>query len=264
MIVLLIHMVLFQIGRSLLGCLTLFPYLSPFPAFSPPLFPRTDFLSGREGGGIGIIALAALMLTLALRSSEVHLSTPHKQRGTLLVLVSSLCCVLILSGSILWSHASQASSRPAGTPEVLLSRPSPLPTPSPQPRPTPSPTPFPVLTPSTAQVLTTWCAAINRQDTMTTWQQYSPQMQQLLLANQAQTAQAQYQRKIVHCTANDLNERSAVGDLMLTTINGNGNGDGMERPYQLTLSVENHAWKITHRRWADRAVIAPCGRKKLR
>src|SRR6266700_7217488 len=49
MIVLLIHMVLFQIGRSLLGCLTLFPYLSPFPAFSPPLFPRTDFLSGREG-----------------------------------------------------------------------------------------------------------------------------------------------------------------------------------------------------------------------
>ena len=51
--------------------------------------------------------------------------------------------------------------------------------------------PFPVLTPSTAQVLTTWCAAINRQDSATVWQQYSQTLQQQLLANKAQTAQAQ-------------------------------------------------------------------------
>src|SRR6266699_3315871 len=48
MIVLLIRFWLFQLGRSLLGCLSLFPYFSPFSAFSPPIFPRTDFLSGRE------------------------------------------------------------------------------------------------------------------------------------------------------------------------------------------------------------------------
>jgi hypothetical protein len=197
------------------------------------------------GAGTGIIALTALMLILALRSSEVHLSSSQKQRGTRLVGAGARCCVLILSGGILRFHATSASSRQAGTPEVLLSRPSPLPTPSPQPRPTPSPTPFPVLTPSTAQVLTTWCAGISRQDTATVWQQYSQMLQQLLLANKAQTAQAPYQRKIVHCTVNDLNERSAIGDLMLTTVNGNGSGDGVERHYQLTLSVENGTWKIT-------------------
>jgi hypothetical protein len=197
------------------------------------------------GGGIGIIVLTALMLTLALRSSEVHLTIQQKHRGTLLVLLSGLCCVLILSGGTLWFHASQASSRPVSTHEAHRSQPSLLPTPEPPPRPTPSPTstPFPVLTPSTAQVLTTWCTAINRHDTATVWQQYSQQVQHQLLTNKTQTVHAQYQHKIVHCTVNDLNERSAVGYLMLTTVDGNG--DGMERPYQLTLSVENQAWKIT-------------------
>jgi hypothetical protein len=199
------------------------------------------------GAGIGIIVLAALMLTLALRSSEVHLSPSQQHRGTLLVLVSGLCCVLMLSGGILWFHASQTSSSPAGTPNVHPSQPLLVPTPGPAERPTPSPTPtpFPLLTPSTTQVLNTWCEAINRQDSATVWQQYSLQLQQQLLTNKTQTAQAQYQRKIVHCTVNDLSERSAVGDLMLTTVDGNGNGDGIERPYQLTLSVENQTWKIT-------------------
>jgi len=103
------------------------------------------------------------------------------------------------------------------------------------------------LTPSTVQVLTTWCAAINRQDTATVWQQYSKALQHQLTANKAQTQTQyqRYQRKIVHCTVNDLNEQSAVGYLLLKTLDGNGNGDDMERPYQLKLRVENGAWKIT-------------------
>ncbi len=192
---------------------------------------------------IGIIVLATPMLILALRSSEIHLTRQQQHRGTLLVLVSALCCILVLSGGILWFHTTPASSRPVGASEEHRSQPSLSITPDPSPRPTP--TPFPVLTPSTVQVLTTWCAAINRQDSATVWQQYAKTLQRQLLANKAQIAQAQYQRKIVHCTVNDLNERSAVGYLLLITVDGNGNGDGMERPYQLTLSVENHAWKIT-------------------
>jgi len=103
------------------------------------------------------------------------------------------------------------------------------------------------LTPSTVQVLTTWCSAINRQDTTTVWQQYSKALQHQLTANKAQTQTQyqRYQRKIVHCTVNDLNEQSAVGYLLLKTLDGNGNGDDMERPYQLKLRVENGAWKIT-------------------
>ncbi len=187
------------------------------------------------------MVLAALMLTFALRSSEVHLTARQKQRGTLLVRGSGLVCVLILSGGKLWSHASQASSRRTSTNAVHLSTPTLLPTLS------PTPTPFPLLTPSTAQVLTTWCAAINRHDTVTVWEQYSKALQHQLTANKAQTPMQyqRYQRKIVHCTVNDLNKQSAVGYVLLKTLDGNGNGDDIERPYQLTLRVENDAWKIT-------------------
>lgn len=92
--------------------------------------------------------LAALMLTLALRSSQVHLTAGQKQRGTLLVFGISLFCLSVLSGGMLWFHASQASSRPASTNEEHCSRPSLFPTPEPPSRPTlsPTPTPFPVLT----------------------------------------------------------------------------------------------------------------------
>src|SRR5690348_15930336 len=94
--------------------------------------------------GGGILVVAALMLIVALRSPEMRLSAAHKQRGTVLVLVSALCCVLILSGATLWSHAAQAASGVASTRQVHPSSPALSPTRLPTPRPTPQPSPTPL------------------------------------------------------------------------------------------------------------------------
>jgi hypothetical protein len=49
--------------------------------------------------------------------------------------------------------------------------------PTPLPSPSPSPTPFPRLTPGPAQVLTTFCDAINQRDLNTAWGQYAQALQ---------------------------------------------------------------------------------------
>jgi len=106
--------------------------------------------------------------------------------------------------------------------------------------PSPSPTPFPALTPSPAQVLTTFCDAINQQDRNTAWGQYTKALQK------ARAAPPPYQVRItiVHCQLEQVSDTSATGYLFLKTVGPNGYTDDVERLFQFTLSVEGRAWKI--------------------
>src|SRR5947209_6440692 len=120
--------------------------------------------------GGGIILLAGLVLILALRSSEVHLAPQHQWFLTRLMLLVCFSCFLVLSMGVLLFHGANAASTAAPAVTQLTSATaSPHGRRSPTPVPSPSPTPFPALVPSPAQVLTTFCDAINQQDRNTAW-----------------------------------------------------------------------------------------------
>src|SRR5229473_4234513 len=106
--------------------------------------------------GGGIILLAALVLLLALRSPEVHLSPWHQWLWTRVMLLVCFSLFLVLSAGVILFHGATASSFvvPSGSsPSVATasphggSSPSPTSIPSPTLLPSPSPTPFPRLTP---------------------------------------------------------------------------------------------------------------------
>lgn len=129
--------------------------------------------------GTGMVLLVPLMVLLAVRSPELRLSMRKKQRATHIVLGIGIIGFLIWSGvgllaykaasvSTDGSHHAFSSFSPRVTPSLF---------------PTPTPTPLPVLPRSTVQVLTTYCNAINSDDEITVWNQYSKQVQQQLLAN---------------------------------------------------------------------------------
>jgi hypothetical protein len=154
--------------------------------------------------GGGIILLAALVLILALRSPEVHLAPQHQWFLTRLTLLVCLSCFLVLSAGVLLFHGANAASTAAplvtqptsatAAPHGGLS-PTPVPTLSPTSMPSPSPTPFPALVPSPAQVLTTFCDAINQQDLNMAWGQYAKALQQ----KRAAPPPFQVRITIVHC-----------------------------------------------------------------
>src|SRR5258706_14744834 len=113
--------------------------------------------------GGGIIMLAALVLILAMRSPEVHLAPRHQWFWTRFMLLVGLSLFLVLSAGVVLFHGANAASTVVPT----ATQPSSA-TASPHgglsPSSTPSPTPFPRLAPSPAQVLTTFCDAIDRHD----------------------------------------------------------------------------------------------------
>src|SRR5712692_7827034 len=76
--------------------------------------------------GGAIIVLAALVVTLAVRSPDMDLSPQLKRRGTRIVLLACLSLFLLLSGGVVLRHGADAS--PTGVNESPL--PSPSPTPS--------------------------------------------------------------------------------------------------------------------------------------
>ncbi len=88
--------------------------------------------------GGGIILLAALVLLLALRSPEIHLSPWHQWLWTRILLLVCFSLFLVLSAGVVLSHGANAASTavPAG------SQPSSA-TASPHSDSSPSPTPFP-------------------------------------------------------------------------------------------------------------------------
>src|SRR6266699_3042108 len=120
--------------------------------------------------GGGIIILATLVLILALRSPEVHLSPRHQWLWTRIMGLMCLSLFLVLSAGVVLFHGANAApiSGPGGSQPSSATASShggslPQPSSTASSIPSPSPTAFPSLTPSPAQVLTTFCDAINRQ-----------------------------------------------------------------------------------------------------
>jgi hypothetical protein len=186
--------------------------------------------------GEGILALATLMLLFALRNPEVGVSVYRKRQGTRFLLGVGLTLFLLLSGGVVLSH--RANTPPTRVSEAPLSAWTPSLLPKPSPSPTPSP--LPTLTPSTAQVLTTFCDAINRKDANTAWKQLSVTLQQERTAHGIPPGRM----TIVHCGVSDISDQSVSGILLLRTVDVLGSGDGYDRPFLFTLRVEDGAWKI--------------------
>jgi hypothetical protein len=199
--------------------------------------------------GGGILLLAALVLILALRSPETHLSPWHQWLWTRIILLVCLSLFLTLSAGVVLFHGANAASpvvpvvtRPITATASPHGGTSPTSTPiaSPTPLPSPSPTPFPRLTPGPSQVLTTFCDAIDQHDLNTAWGQYAKALQK----ERATPPPFQVRITIVHCRVDQASDTAATGYLLLKTIGPNGYTDDYERPFEFTLSVENGAWKI--------------------
>src|SRR5712692_8182960 len=186
--------------------------------------------------GGGIILLLALVLLLALRSPEVHLSPWHHWLWTRVMLLVCFSLFLVLSAGVILFHGATASSFvvPSG------SSPSPTSIPSPTLLPSPSPTPFPRLTPGPGQVLTTFCDAINQRDLNTAWAQYA----QALQKERAVPPPPLTRITIIHCRVDQVSDTSVTGLLLLKTVGPYNYTDDYERDFQFTLSVEKGAWKI--------------------
>ena len=90
-------------------------------------------------------------------------------------------------------------------------------------------------------MLTTFCDAINQHDLNTAWGQYAKALQK----ERADPPPFLVRITIVHCRVDQVSDTSATGYLFLKTIGPNGYTDDYERDFQLTLGVENGAWKIT-------------------
>ncbi len=195
--------------------------------------------------GAGVLVFLAPVLILLLRSSDVPLSSAQKHRATVLVLLGCCACLLGWSGGVVLAH------RDAPDPGDMHASLVATPTQEPTSFPTPTPTPIPVLVPSTITVLTTWCSAVTTNDVATVWSLYSTSLHRTLQANQRRlTGLKGEQLHVVHCRLNDdpgeqLDGRKASGVLLLQTTDGTGYADGMDRPYEVILGVENHQWKIT-------------------
>lgn len=194
--------------------------------------------------GGGIILLATLVLILAVRSPEIHLSPRHQWLWTRITALICFSLFLLLSAGVVWFHGANAASTVGSTvTESASATASPRGGSSPQTTlsPSPSPTPFPRLVPGPGQVLTTFCDAIDQQDLDTAWAQYAKALQQ------ERAAPPPYLMRItiVHCRVDEVSDTSATGLLLLKTIGPNGYRDDYERDFQFTLSVEDGAWKIT-------------------
>ncbi len=167
------------------------------------------------------------------------------------MLLGGLSLFLVLSAGVVLFHGAHAAptvvpavtqpSSAAASPQVgLLPSSTSIPSPTPLPSPSPSPTPFPRLAPSPAQVLITFCDAIDRHDLNTAWGQYAKALQK----ERAAPPPFIVRITIVHCSVDQVSDSSATGYLLLKTIGPNGYSDDYERPFQFTLSVERRAWKI--------------------
>ncbi len=201
--------------------------------------------------GGGIILLATLVLLLAVRSPEIHLSPWHQWLWTRITGLLCFSLFLVLSAGVVLFHGANAASTvgPEATQPLVATAsprggsslsPTSLASPAPLPSPSPSPTPFPQLVPGPAQVLTTFCDAINRQDLKTAWGQYA----QALQKERATSPPFFVRITIVHCRVDQASDTAATGYLLLKTIGPNGYTDDYERDFQFTLSVEERAWKI--------------------
>src|SRR5260370_35334812 len=182
--------------------------------------------------GGGIILLEALVLLLALRSPEIHLSPWHQWLWTRILLLVCFSLFLVLSAGVVLfrganaaSTAVRAGSQPSSATASPHSDSPPSPTAiaslTPLPSPSPSPTPFPRLTPGLSQALTTFCDAINRQDLNTAWRQYAKALQK----ERASPPPFLVGITMVHCAGNQVSDTPTTGDLFPTRLGPNGHTD---------------------------------------
>jgi hypothetical protein len=201
--------------------------------------------------GGGIILLATLVLLLAVRSPEIHLSPWRQWLWTRITGLICFSLFLVLSAGVVLFHGANAASTvgPEATQPLAATAsprggsslsPTSFASPTPLPSPSPSPTPFPRLVPGPAQVFTTFCDAINRQDLTTAWEEYAKALQK----ERAAPPPFVVRITIVHCRVDQVSDTSATGYLLLKTIGPNGYSDDYERPFQFAFGVENGAWKI--------------------
>jgi hypothetical protein len=188
-----------------------------------------------------VITLAAPVLIVVVRTSDVHATAQQKRRDTLTMLWVWLATFLLMSGVVIALHLPDAApQRTSGT------APSPVPTMAPTPSPTsiPTPTPTPRLAHSITQVLTTFCDAIATRDYQTAWNLYARSLQHT--HPQPETFAAW--REMTRCTIPDQSgDPSARTILTLTFATGYTDrfGRSGDVDYRFTMGVEDHAWKIT-------------------
>ena len=192
-----------------------------------------------------VIALAAPVLMVAVRTRNVHASAQQKRRDTLIILRVWLATFLLMSGVAVALHLPDAAVQ-----RTSSAAPSPVPTMAPPslltstPTSIAIPTPTPRLARSMTQVLMTFCDAITTQDYQTAWNQYARSLQRA--HPQPETFAAW--RKFTRCTIPDQSgDPSALTILTLTFARGYTDrfGRSGDVDYRFTMGVENHAWKIT-------------------
>lgn len=197
--------------------------------------------------GGGSIVFGTLILTMVVRSPELHFTTRQRQRATYIVLAVGLCALVVVGGYVdgvratASSPGQKSSSAPPAPSLALTTEASPTAFASPY----ATPTPMPTLTASAINVLNILCGAINRHDTASILQQYAPSLQHTVLTNRARLAQQKgAQLRFIHCRVADTAEQLPVGILMMQTEDGNGYADGYERPYQFLMERLQGVWKV--------------------
>jgi hypothetical protein len=197
--------------------------------------------------GGGSIVFGTLILTMVMRSPELHFTPCQRQRATYSTLAVGLCALVVVGGYVGVVHATASSSvqqttaAPTTPPLALTTGASPTAFASPY----TTPTPMPTLTASALNVLNTLCGAINRHDTAAILQQYASSLQHTVLTNRASLAQHKgAQLRFIHCRVADTVEQLPAGILMMQTEDGNGYADGYERPYQFLMERVQGVWKV--------------------
>ena len=192
-----------------------------------------------------VIALAAPVFIVAVRTRDVHASEQQKRRDTLTILRVWLAAFLLISGVAVALHLPDAAPQ-----RTSSTAPSPVPTPSPTPSPTstptsiPTPTPTPRLARSITQVLMTFCDAITSQDYQTAWNQYANSLQHTHPQPETFAAWRKFTRCIIPDQSGD---PSALTILKLAFARGATDrfGRSGDVNYRVMIGVENQAWKIT-------------------
>lgn len=201
--------------------------------------------------GVSVLVLMTIMAILVVRSPDLRLRAPARQRGTQGILLSGLVLLVIFSSSIWFLHVQSASPHlanqgGAGPQVTALSSPGEH-TPIPALIPTSTPTSVPTPIGTTTQMLTLFCQAFNTRDYLTAWEQYSTALQQ---KHSQQQVYAGW-RTFTHCNLTDESADPEVFTVIALTLAPGANSLGSTGDYQgnvlfqFAVGNEKQQWKIT-------------------
>lgn len=200
--------------------------------------------------GASVLVLMTVMAILVVRSPDLHLRVPARQRVTQDILLSGLVLLAVFSSSLWFLHAQSAPphrANPGGVGPQITAPPSVGARPSVSAlTPTPTPTSVPTPTGTMTQILTLFCQAFNTQDYLTAWEQYSTSLQQ---KHSRQQIYAGW-RTFTRCSLTDQSADPEAFTVMALTLVPGANSLGSTGDYQgnvfLKFTVENEKqqWKI--------------------